>query len=104
MFCAKCGNEINNHAEFCPVCGNVISTKASVKFVLDPTEIVEAKPVTESSKSFSSMVKPLGYAFIILAILGDLIALFAIGFDIFIPVTIGATVLFVLGLFLTIIG
>jgi hypothetical protein len=35
-----------------------------------------------------------------ISIIGDLVAMVAIGFDAFIPVTIGATVLFVIGFFL----
>ena len=35
------------------------------------------------------------------SVLGDLVAMFAIGFDAFIPITIGATVLFVIGLLMT---
>ena len=46
--------------------------------------------------------KPLTIFLMVVSIIFDLVGMFAIGFDAFIPITIGATVLFVIGFLLRI--
>lgn len=106
MFCPKCGSELPNESQFCPNCGNSLhgatpsSAKKEVKVILDPTEVVPQKLTADSSKSFSGQGKTFGLILMLISILGDLAAMFVIGFDAFIPITIGATVLFVIGFFM----
>lgn len=105
MFCANCGKEIQESTLFCTNCGkNVNQTSRpvaeKVKVILDPSEVVNVKQPTDSSKSFSGQGKTLGIVLMIISIICDLVAMFAIGFDAFIPITIGATVLFVIGFLL----
>ena len=101
MFCSKCGKEMQDNAAFCPNCGNRVGETAAAKVVpeikvmLDPSEVVPAKKPVDSSKSFSGQGKTFGLILMLVSIIGDLVAMFAIGFDAFIPITIGATVLFV---------
>lgn len=105
MFCSNCGKEIQENTSFCPYCGkNVnqvpIPAAEKVKVILDPSEVVEAKQPIDSSKSFSGQGKTLGLVLMIVSIVFDLVGMFAIGFDAFIPITIGATALFVIGFLL----
>ncbi len=105
MFCSNCGKEIQENTSFCPYCGKNVnqashSVTEKVKVILDPSEVSEAKQPIDSSKSFSGLGKTFGLALMILSIVFDFVGIFAIGFDAFIPVTIGATVLFMIGLLL----
>ena len=104
MFCSNCGTKLQDGAQFCPQCGNKTGKTAppikEVKVILDPNEVTPQKQATDSSKSFSGQGKTFGLILMILSIIGDLAAMCVIGFDAFIPVTIGATVLFVIGLLL----
>ena len=106
MFCSKCGNSLQDGTQFCSKCGNKIEGTAApaaernVKVMLDPAEVVPQKKTADSSKTFSGQGKTLGLILMMISIIGDLVAMVAIGFDAFIPVTIGATVLFVIGFFL----
>ena len=106
MFCSKCGTNLQDGTQFCPSCGNKVGevftsvAEKEVKVILDPAEVVPAKEAADSSKSFSGQGKTLGLILMMISIIGDLVAMVAIGFDAFIPVTIGATVLFVIGFFL----
>ena len=106
MFCSKCGKVIQDGAQFCPNCGNQIDEAVShvaekeVKVMLDPTEVVPQKGTADSSKTFSGQGKTFGLILMMISVIGDLIAMFAIGFDAFIPITIGAAVLFVIGFFM----
>ena len=107
MFCSNCGKEIQENTSFCPCCGKNVNPASrfvaeKVKVILDPSEVVNAKQPTDSSKSFSGQGSTLGMILMIISIVGDLVAMFAIGFDFFIPITIGATVLFVIGFLLRI--
>lgn len=103
MFCANCGKEIPDETVFCPECGNkagaTIEKKAvqPPKVILDPSEVTEHKETADSSKTFSGQGRTIGLILMILSIIFDLVSMFAIGFDAFIPITIGATVLFVIG-------
>ena len=103
MFCSKCGNQLQDGTQFCPSCGNKVGeaaapvTRQEVKVMLDPAEVVPQKKAADSSKSFSGQGKTFGLILMIVSIIFDLVAMFAIGFDAFIPITIGATALFVIG-------
>ena len=103
MFCSKCGSDLQDGAQFCPKCGTKVEQtlapepEKKVKVILDPEEVVPQKETADSSKTFSGQGKTFGLILMIISIIGDLVAMFAIGFDAFIPVTIGATVLFVIG-------
>lgn len=102
MFCPKCGSAITDESLFCKNCGERINnstqvSKAPPKIVLDPSEIVEQKETKDTSQSFAGQGKTIGLILMILSIVGDLVSLFIIGFDAFIPVTIGAAVLFGIG-------
>ena len=104
MFCSKCGTANADNSAFCVKCGSqLVATTYSEppKVMLNPEEVVEHKEVKDSSKSISGYGKVFGWILMIISILGDLVAMFAIGFDAFIPITIGATVLFVIGLLMT---
>lgn len=106
MFCSKCGTNLQDGTQFCPSCGNKVGetpapvVQKEVKVMLDPAEVVPAKETADSSKSFSGQGKTIGLILMMISIIGDLVAMVAIGFDAFIPITIGATVLFVIGFFL----
>lgn len=106
MYCSKCGNNLQDGTQFCPSCGCKIgeaappSSEKNVKVILDPAEVVPQKKVADSSKSFSGQGKTFGLILMMISVIGDLVAMFAIGFDAFIPITIGATVLFVIGFFM----
>lgn len=106
MFCAKCGTSLQDGTQFCHNCGNKVGSIApqaeetEVKVVLDPAEAVPQKSAPDSSKSFAGQGKTFGLILMMISIIGDVVALFAIGFDAFIPITIGATVLFVIGYFM----
>ena len=108
MFCSKCGATLQDETQFCSQCGNKVSEVSEsvavkeVKVILDPAEVVPAKEIADSSKSFAGQGKTFGLILMMISVIGDLIAMIAIGFDAFIPVTIGATALFVLGFFLRI--
>lgn len=110
MFCVKCGNEVVEGATFCPSCGTKIpetanpSKSAPPKIVLEPSEVSPHREEKDSSKSFSGQGKSIGICLMLLSIIGDLLSMFLIGFDAFIPVTIGATVIFVIGFFLMLFG
>ena len=107
MFCPKCGTANAPNSSFCEKCGNnlvEISHNEPPKVMLDPKEVVEQKESKDSSKTFAGYGKVFGLILIIVSILGDLLALFAIGFDAFIPITIGAAVLFVIGFLMTLFG
>jgi len=103
MFCSKCGANLQDGTQFCPSCGNKVGEaptpiiEKEAKVILNPAEVVPAKEAADSSKSFSGQGKTFGLILMIISIIGDLVAMFAIGFDAFIPITIGATVLFVIG-------
>lgn len=108
MFCSRCGQELQDGTLFCSACGNKVGAAelpvaekgTEIKVMLDPNEVVEAKKPADSSKSFSGQGKTFGLILMMVSIIGDLVAMFAIGFDAFIPITIGATVLFVIGFFM----
>lgn len=105
MFCVKCGAQLPDGAAFCPSCGNKTAAEApaatgEVKVMLDPAEVVPQKAAPDSSKSLAGQGKTIGLILMIISIFGDLLAMMVVGFDAFIPVTIGATVLFVIGFLL----
>ena len=106
MFCSKCGFKLQDGSQFCPSCGNKVAVAPNpvnnneVKVMLDPSEVVQPKKTSDSSKSFAGQGKTIGLVLMLVSIIGDLVAMFAIGFEAFIPITIGATVLFVIGYFL----
>lgn len=103
MFCSKCGSDLQDGTQFCPKCGTKMEQtlapepEKKVKVILDPAEVVPQKETADSSKTFSGQGKTFGLILMMISIIGDLVAMFVIGFDAFIPVTIGATVLFVIG-------
>ena len=99
MFCPKCGIEIKNNVQFCTECGNKLNTinLNQPKVVLDPSEIVVKKDTKDSSETFSGLGRSFGICLMIISIILDLVGMFVIGFEAFIPITIGATVLFVIG-------
>lgn len=106
MFCSKCGTNLQDGTQFCPSCGNKVGettapvVQKEVKVILDPTEVVPAKETADSSKSFIGQGKTIGLILMLISIIGDLVAMVTIGFDAFIPITIGASALFVIGFFL----
>ncbi len=106
MFCSHCGNELQSGMQFCPSCGNKTAEAGApvatgeVKVMLDPAEVVPQKAAPDSSKTFAGQGKTLGLILMMISVIGDLAAMMIVGFDAFIPVTIGATVLFVIGFFL----
>lgn len=106
MFCSKCGNNLSDGTLFCPNCGNKVgevnssATKKEVKVILDPAEVVPQKAITDSSKTFSGQWNTIGLSLMTISIIGDLLSMFVIGFDFFIPITIGASILFVIGFFM----
>lgn len=107
MFCSNCGKEIQESTSFCPYCGKNVNqalqpAAEKVKVILDPSEVVDTKQPIDSSKSFSGQGKTFGLVLMIVSIVFDLVGMFAIGFDAFIPITIGATALFVIGFLLRI--
>ena len=107
MFCSKCGAENSDNSAFCVKCGNKLNGVAFAqppKVILDPEEVVEHKETKDSSKTFSGYGKVFGWILMIISVVGDLVAMFAIGFDSFIPITIGATVLFVIGFLMQMFG
>ena len=104
MFCSKCGTANADDSVFCVKCGsqlNMNTYREPPKVMLDPKEVVEHKGTKDSSQSFSGYGKVFGWILMIISVLGDVVATAAIGFDAFIPLTIGATVLFVIGLLMT---
>lgn len=107
MFCSNCGKEIQENTSFCSYCGKNVNQSSrpvieKVKVILDPSEVVDAKQPIDSSESFSGQGKTFGLVLMVVSIIFDLVGMFAIGFDAFIPITIGATVLFVIGFLLRI--
>ena len=66
--------------------------------------MVEHKEFKDSNKRVTGYGKTFGIMLMILSVVGDLLAMLLIGFDAFIPVTIGAAVLFVIGFLMTIFG
>jgi hypothetical protein len=107
MFCANCGAKLQDGSVFCASCGSKVgavpvvqAAPQEVKVMLDPAEVVPEKETADSSKSFSGQGKTFGLILMIISIIGDLLAMVLVGFDAFIPVTIGATVLFVIGFLL----
>lgn len=100
MFCYKCGTNLPDGTQFCHNCGNKVgevqqpASKNEPKVMLDPSEIVPQKKVTDSSKSFSGQGKTMGMVLMIVSIIIDLVGLVS-GF---IPITILGTVLFVVGI------
>jgi len=106
MFCTNCGKEIGDNASFCTFCGKAVNqasapTEQKVKVILDPEEVVQIKAPVDSSKSFTGQGKTIGWILMIVSIIFDLVAMVAIGFDAFIPISIGASALFVIGFLLT---
>ena len=105
MFCRKCGKELQDNVSFCPACGckvveNTPSVSQPAKVMLDPSEAMSAKKGVDSSKTFKGQGGTIGLILMMLSVVLDLVALFVIGFDAFIPITIGAAVVFVIGVFL----
>ena len=105
MFCSKCGKELQDNVSFCSACGNKVDNPSvgvsqPVKVMLDPAEAMPEKKVADSSKSLRGQGGTIGIILMIISVIFDLVAMFAIGFDAFIPITIGATVVFVIGFFL----
>ena len=94
MFCSKCGKEIQDNGEQSP------SVSQPVKVMLDPKEAMPEKKVADSSKTFKGQGGTFGTILMLLSVIFDVVAMFAIGFDAFIPITIGSTVVFVIGFFL----
>lgn len=100
MFCSKCGTNLNEETQFCYKCGNKVGEvqqsviKNEPKVMLDPSEVVPQKKVSDSSKSFSGQGKTMGMVLIIVSIIIDLVGLVS-GF---IPITILGTILFVVGI------
>ena len=68
--------------------------------MLDPAEAMPEKKVADSSKTFKGQGGTFGTILMLLSVIFDVVAMFAIGFDAFIPITIGSTVVFVIGFFL----
>lgn len=104
MFCSKCGFANADNSAFCVKCGSqMVETIYSEppKVMLNPEEVIVRKEGKDSSKSFSGFGKVFGRILMILAILGDLVAMCAIGSDAFFPIFMGATGLFVAGLLMT---
>lgn len=104
MFCSKCGSANADDSAFCVKCGSPLAATAyseAPKVMLNPEEVVEHKEVKDSSKSVSGYGKVFGWILMLISIFGDLAAMFVIGFDAFVPITIGAAVLFVIGLLMT---
>lgn len=99
MFCSKCGKQLQSGAQFCQGCGHKIGTSApkEVKVVLDPAEVVEYKTKGDSGTNLSGQGGTIGMILMVISIVFSLVSMFAIGFDAFIPITIGSTVLFVVG-------
>ena len=99
MFCSKCGQQLQDEAKFCTACGNQTAetSKKEVKVVLDPAEVVEYKTKGDSSTNLSGQGGTLGMILMIISIIFSLVSMFTIGVDAFIPITIGSTVLFVVG-------
>ncbi len=106
MFCSKCGTNLQEGTQFCHNCGNKVGVtntavpKQEVKVMLDPSEVVPSKKTADSSKTMSGQGKTIGLILMMLSIIADVVCMFLIGFDAFIPVTIGATILFVIGFFI----
>lgn len=102
MFCQKCGAQIADGSSFCEKCGTKVSITNTPpkKVMLDPKEVVEHKSEKDSSKTFAGNGKAFGIILMLFSVIGDLVALVAIGTEVFIPVTIIATIVFVIGFFL----
>ena len=107
MFCSKCGNIISDTNTFCDHCGNKVGTIPAApvknehpKIMLDPNEVVIHKEAKDSSKSLKGQGRTIGTVLMMLSIVFDLTSMFVIGFDAFIPITIVATVIFVIGFFM----
>lgn len=103
MFCQKCGAQIADGSSFCEKCGNKvgITNDSPKKVMLDPREVVEHKTQKDSSKTFAGNGKAFGIILMLVSVIGNLVALVAIGTESFIPATIIATVVFVIGFLLT---
>lgn len=98
MFCTKCGTVLQDGSQFCPCCGNKIEedsfgSQSEVKVMLDPSEVVPAKKVADSSKSLSGQGSNIGLILIIVSIIIDLFSLVTGLF----PLMILGTILFVVG-------
>ena len=76
------------------------SVSQPVKVMLDPAEAMPEKKVADSSKTFKGQGGTFGTILMLLSVIFDVVAMFAIGFDAFIPITIGSTVVFVIGFLL----
>jgi|GEM_PF-1382073 len=100
MFCSKCGKELQDDVMYCPSCGNktgttdTISSPQTPRVMLDPSEVVAHKDVSDSGKSFSGQGRNIGLILIIISIFIDLIGIIS-GF--FVLTTVG-TVLFIIGI------
>ena len=103
MFCSKCGKQLKDEMQFCPFCGNKAGEASSSgishepRIMLDPSEVVPHKEVPDSSRSLAGQGKTIGLILMILSIVMDLAGMMLIGFDAFIPFTIAATAMFVIG-------
>lgn len=102
MFCSKCGSEMAEGGIFCPTCGAKANDENSPqpKVILNPDEVMPHSEVSDSSQTFSGSGRSIGMCFMIISIVADLVGMFTIGFDAFIPITIGSSVLFVIGFLL----
>lgn len=56
MFCPKCGNSLNEGAEFCPMCGTRIARKENVESVITMTDSGNAKNEKKSKKKWLIIV------------------------------------------------
>ena len=100
MFCGKCGKEVKDGTRFCPYCGYMVSSgdtstnKKEPSVMLDPSERVEHKDTSDSSKTIAGQGRNIGLILIIVSIIIDLFGLVT-GFF---PLTIFGTILFVVGI------
>lgn len=103
MFCSGCGNQIDETAVFCAKCGKRVCiseipmAEEKVRVVLDPSEVAPQKEIADSGSSLSGHGRTIGLILMILSFVVDFVALFLIGFEAFIPVTIIAGALFMVG-------
>lgn len=56
MFCPKCGNSLNEGAEFCPMCGTRIARKENVESVITMTDSGNNKSEKKSKKKWLIIV------------------------------------------------
>ncbi len=102
IFCSKCGNQLQDGTQFCNKCGNPTNDVATpsaakeVKIVLDPSEVI-VHDADNRKKTTSGHAGTYGIILMLISVIFSLVSMFAIGFDAFIPITIGSSVLFVIG-------